>query len=172
MHHIAAEVGAWDVFILNAGHIASPASITSADLSDYWKTYEVCPSIETLLFCPYLAINVSQTNHALIQTNVKSVVTAANAFLPTANKTHATMLGVIAGALVFPPASTPGLSAYLISKMAAVKTLEFLAVENPGVFIASVHPGMVDTGLFRKSGAAPEMLPMDSGEHFSLPLMD
>ena len=74
------------------------------------------------------------------------------------------MLGVTAGALVFPPASTPGLSAYLTSKMAMVKTLEFLAMENPSVFVASVHPGMVDTGLFRKSGAKPEMMPMDSGE--------
>jgi hypothetical protein len=43
------------------------------------------------------------------------------------------MLGVTAGALVLPRASTPGLSAYLTSKMVMVKTLEFLAVENPGV---------------------------------------
>ena len=44
------------------------------------------------------------------------------------------MLGVTAGALVFPPVGTPGLSAYLISKLAAVKTLEFLAAENPNIF--------------------------------------
>lgn len=104
------------------------------------------------------------TNNTLAQTNVKSVIIAAATFFPTANKTHATMLGVTAGALVFPPASMPGLSAYLTSKMAMVKTLEFLAMENPSVFVASVHPGMVDTGLFRKSGAKPEMVPMDSGE--------
>ena len=73
------------------------------------------------------------------------------------------MLGITAGALVFPPDVTPGLSAYLTSKMAMVKTLEFLAAENPKIFVASVHPGMVDTGIFRKSGAKPEMLPMDSG---------
>lgn len=74
------------------------------------------------------------------------------------------MLGNTAGGAVFPPASLPGASAYLTSKMAMVKTLEFLAVENPNVFVASVHPGMVDTAVFRKSGAKPEMLPMDSGE--------
>ena len=77
------------------------------------------------------------------------------------------MLGVTAGALVFPPVGTPGLSAYLISKLAAVKTLEFLAAENPNIF---VHPGMVDTGIFRKSGAKPEMLPMDTGELINLPI--
>jgi NADP-dependent 3-hydroxy acid dehydrogenase YdfG len=41
MHQIAAEVGSWDVFILNAAHLPNPASIASADLSDYWKAYEV-----------------------------------------------------------------------------------------------------------------------------------
>jgi NAD(P)-dependent dehydrogenase (short-subunit alcohol dehydrogenase family) len=112
------------------------------------------------------------TNNTLTQKNVKSVIIAATALLPTANKKYATMLGVIAGALVLPPASKPGLSAYLNSKMAMVKTLEFLAVENPGVFVASVHPGMVDTALFRKSGATPEMLPMDSGEFVYMPLLN
>ena len=78
------------------------------------------------------------------------------------------MLGVTTGALVFPPVGTPGLSAglsaYLTSKLAAVKTLEFLVAENPNIFVASVHPGIVDIGMFRKSGAKPETLPMDSGE--------
>ena len=76
------------------------------------------------------------------------------------------MLNVTAGALVFPPAGTPGLSAYLTSKLAAVKTLEFLAAENPNVFVASVHPGIVDTGIFRKSGVKPGTFPMDSGEFY------
>ena len=98
------------------------------------------------------------------------VIIAATAFLPTANKTHASMLSITAGALVFPPVGTPGLSAYLTSKLAVVKMLEFLAAENPNIFVASVHPGMVDTGIFRKSGAKPETLPMDSGEFINLPL--
>lgn len=56
--------------------------------------------------------------------------------------------------LVFPPASTPRLSSYLTSKMAMLKTLEFLATENPSVSVASAHPGMVDTGFFRSLGEA------------------
>lgn len=82
------------------------------------------------------------------------------------------MLGVTAGALCFPPASTPGLSAYLTSKMAMSKILEFLAVENPSLFVASVHPGMVDTEIFQKSGAKPEMLPMDSRKFIHTLLLD
>ncbi|KAL9027761.1 MAG: hypothetical protein Q9196_003765 [Gyalolechia fulgens] len=135
MEKIAAEVGTWDVLILNAGYMPKPGPIASADISEYWAAYE---------------------------TNVLSIVIAAVAFLPRAHKVHATILGVIAGALVFPPTRTPGLSAYLTSKVAATKTLEFLAAENPSVFVASVHPGMIDTEIVRKSGAKPELLPLDS----------
>ncbi|KAI4204972.1 MAG: hypothetical protein LQ350_000824 [Teloschistes chrysophthalmus] len=141
MHEVAAEVGAWDIFILNAGYLPKPSPVASSDISDYWAAYE---------------------------TNVKSLVIATHAFLPNANKTHATILGVTAGAMVFPPASTPGLSAYLTSKMAMVKILEYLAMENPNVFCASVHPGMVDTEIFRRSGAQPDKLPMDSANLLSL----
>ena len=41
MHQIAADVGIWDIFILNAGHIPNPSSIASANLPDYWGAYEV-----------------------------------------------------------------------------------------------------------------------------------
>ena len=55
--------------------------------------------------------------------------------------------------------------------MAVVKKLEVLAAENPSIFVANVHPGMVDTEIFRKSGATPELLPMDSDKFINLHLM-
>ena len=55
----------------------------------------------------------------------------------------------------------PGLSAYMASKLAQTKLIEYLAAENPNVFAASVHPGMVETDVFTKSGAKAESLPMD-----------
>ena len=42
--------------------------------------------------------------------------------------------------------------------------LEFLAAENPNIFVASVHPGMVETAIFLKSGSTAEALPMDNGQ--------
>ena len=54
------------------------------------------------------------------------------------------------------------------SKTAAVKLLEYLAVENPNLFVASVQPGVVDTYLLRKSGLDIEKLPLDSGEYPAL----
>ena len=41
MCQIAAQVGSWDVFILNAGHLPKPGPVASADISDYWEAYEV-----------------------------------------------------------------------------------------------------------------------------------
>ncbi|RYO89817.1 hypothetical protein DL766_005133 [Monosporascus sp. MC13-8B] len=55
-----------------------------------------------------------------------------------------------------------GLSGYLASKLAASKTMEFLAHENLNIFFASIHPGNVDTDVFRKAGATPDMMPMDT----------
>lgn len=65
--------------------------------------------------------------------------------------------------MTLPVVMLPGLSAYQSSKLAQTKFLEFVAAEYPNVFVASVHPGIVDTYTFRKSGATPDMLPMDTG---------
>ncbi|KAJ5759464.1 NADP(+)-dependent dehydrogenase [Penicillium odoratum] len=48
-----------------------------------------------------------------------------------------------------------------ITETAAV-VMDFLAAENPDVFAAALHPGMVDTANFRASGADASKLPMDS----------
>ena len=118
------------------------------------------PSSSVPFFHPYTC------NVQLIltpQTNVKGPMLAAKAFLATANKSHATILGVTTGTSGLPPAMLPGLSAYISSKLAQVKMLEFLAAENPNIFVASMHPGMVETDIFTKSGARADQLPMDTG---------
>jgi len=88
----------------------------------------------------------------------------AKAFLPTVNPSRAAILGVTTGASGLPPAMLPGLSAYISSKLAQVKFLEFLAAENPNIFVASMHPGMVETDMFLKSGGKTEVMPMDKGQ--------
>ena len=48
----------------------------------------------------------------------------------------------------------PNLSAYGISKLAALELMTYVAVENPNVFAVAVHPGIVKTDMtadmFRK----------------------
>ncbi|KAF2458350.1 hypothetical protein BDY21DRAFT_284214 [Lineolata rhizophorae] len=137
MQKIASEVGQWDVLVLNAGYISTPAPIAKAPLEEYWGNFE---------------------------TNVKGIVIASQAFFPTANPERAAVMTVTAGAFFLPTKQVVGLSGYLVSKLAQVKMLEFLAAENPNMFFCNVHPGMIDTKIFRGSGATPDMLPMDTAQ--------
>lgn len=84
------------------------------------------------------------------------------AFLPTANPSHAAIVGLTT-AVIFPPSIQPGLSAYITSKLALVKFIEYVAAENPNVFAAALNPGVINTAMFEKLGADPASLPFDSG---------
>jgi NAD(P)-dependent dehydrogenase (short-subunit alcohol dehydrogenase family) len=96
------------------------------------------------------------------KTNVKSTLLFAKYFFATANPERASTLSVTSGSIVMPTKMFLGLSGYQTSKLAVVKMMEYLSLENPNIFCSSVHPGMVDTDIFRKSGATPDMLPMDT----------
>ncbi|KAF2180458.1 short chain dehydrogenase, partial [Zopfia rhizophila CBS 207.26] len=141
---VAGSVSTWDVLVLNAGFLSAPSMIASADIDDYWKNYEAS------LFL------------TRIQTNVKSILIAAKAFFPSAAATGAAVYAITAGALVMPVKMTVGISGYLTSKLAQIKVMEYLAAENPNMFFCSVHPGMIDTSIFRASGSDPSHLPMDT----------
>lgn len=138
VNNIAETTGAWDVLILNAGYGSPPASIVQSPLAEYWGNYE---------------------------TNVKSIIIAAQAFVPNA-KAGAALYAISSGALALPVKYIPYLSGYISSKVAQGKVLEYLAAENPDLFVCSVHPGLVDTKIFRASGANPDQLPMDTGTLF------
>ncbi|SPO04713.1 related to reductase [Cephalotrichum gorgonifer] len=50
------------------------------------------------------------------------------------------------------PPLEPGVSGYAASKAAAAKLFDYIALENPGLHVVNVHPGLVDTSMSRKSG--------------------
>ncbi|KAK3984441.1 hypothetical protein QBC44DRAFT_388398 [Cladorrhinum sp. PSN332] len=131
----AAAIGQWHVLILSSGYCPKPASISTSTTQEWQKGYEV---------------------------NVQGTVSTAKAFLPTADPSSAAFLGVTSDTSLVPAAYLPGLVAYVSSKLAQAKVYEFLAAEYPSVFVATVHPGMVDTNNFRASGATPENLPMNT----------
>ncbi|KAI9677981.1 MAG: hypothetical protein M1822_008089 [Bathelium mastoideum] len=61
------------------------------------------------------------------------------------------------------------MSSYISSKLAMIKFLEFVAEENPNIFVASMHPGTIDTATYDKSGRVP--MPLDKVQlpaHFLL----
>lgn len=49
------------------------------------------------------------------------------------------------------------------SKASQAKLVEYLAAENPEVLFCSVHPGVIDTAMLRKSEL--DSLPKDTGMH-------
>ncbi|RYP69944.1 hypothetical protein DL771_005804 [Monosporascus sp. 5C6A] len=94
-------------------------------------------------------------------TNVKGTLLAVKAFLPTARPSNTAILGLTTDVSLMPTAHLPGLSSYVSSNLAQAKLYEFLAAENPNIFVASIYPGMVEAANFYRSGATPDKLPMD-----------
>ncbi|KAI4170498.1 MAG: hypothetical protein LQ346_008850, partial [Caloplaca aetnensis] len=123
----ARDLTGWEILILNAGVLAQPSTIVEAKLADWWRVYE---------------------------TNVKGVVTCIQAFIHTRNPSPSVPTSIIGinAAMVHMPAGVgpaTGSSAYTSSKMAQLKVMEYLAAEQPDIFVASVHPGVVETPMTR-----------------------
>ncbi|KAK3047474.1 hypothetical protein LTR09_011103 [Extremus antarcticus] len=91
----------------------SPEVITEADGEDWWRAFEV---------------------------NVKGTFKVAQSFLSTKNS-EATFINISAGSIQVPHLSAK-LSAYNASKFAALKLVETLGVENPSLYVVSMHPGV------------------------------
>ncbi len=41
LRKVAASVGKWDVLVLAAGYMSTPSSIASANLAEWWQSFEV-----------------------------------------------------------------------------------------------------------------------------------
>ncbi|KAI1074438.1 hypothetical protein F5B20DRAFT_440010 [Whalleya microplaca] len=131
----AAAVGKWQVLVLCSGYTSAPKPMASADADDWWQSFEI---------------------------NVQGTLLAVQAFLPTADRPQATILGLTSDTSILPAAQLQGLSSYVSAKIAQAKVYEFVAAENPDIFVATVNPGMVETKHFLRTGAVPERLPMDT----------
>lgn len=132
----AATIGPWHVLVLASGYCPKPSPVLSSDAEEWQKGCQV--------------------------NNILGVVLTVQAFLPTADPSRPTILGVTSDTSLLPPAYRPGLAAYVSTKLAQAKVYKFLAAENPHNFVATVHPGMIDTDNSRTTGATPENLPMDT----------
>ncbi|KAL3429832.1 hypothetical protein BDV09DRAFT_200218 [Aspergillus tetrazonus] len=133
MSELAASVESWDILVIAAADISPPASIETSSVEDWWMNLE---------------------------TNLKGTFIVAKAFLPIANPARAAVIGYSA-AITFPAAMTANISGYAISKLAIVKLIEFIAALYPSVFAAALHPGLVETEMFKKSGMDPAAVPVD-----------
>lgn len=121
VQNAAKEVGAWDVLVLNAGLQNLSKPVAKSSVTDWWRVFE---------------------------TNVKGAFVTCHAFLPS-HRASASIIGINAALAQFAPNTgyAEGASAYAASKMAQMKLLEHIAAENPDMFVASVHPGIIATDM-------------------------
>ncbi|KAI1263073.1 hypothetical protein F5Y18DRAFT_395983 [Xylariaceae sp. FL1019] len=106
-------LGAVDVVINFAGYQPSLAPLAKTDMKDWWAGFEV---------------NVRGPA-------VLAQVTASHA------SPNAVFLHIGTAGAIF-PAQMP-MSGYAVSKLAAVKLMEYFGAENPGLRVVTVHPGIV-----------------------------
>ncbi|KAI0164821.1 hypothetical protein GGR57DRAFT_213280 [Xylariaceae sp. FL1272] len=105
--------GAVDVVVNFAGYQPSLAPLAKTDMKDWWAGFEV---------------NVR--GPAVLAQIIASLASPSAVFLHIGT----------AGALF--PAQIP-MSGYAVSKLAAIKLMEYFGAENPGLRVLTVHPGIV-----------------------------
>jgi NAD(P)-dependent dehydrogenase (short-subunit alcohol dehydrogenase family) len=129
--------------IQNAAYFPDPTPISSSDVLEYFSGLEV---------------------------NLKGNLIVTQAFLKNKSQREgqeAVLIHVTTGGVHLPAMPIP-MSAYIVSKIAGVKMMEYLAVElkEKGVRVVSVHPGSHDTLQGEKAGSVGLVMPFDDGELF------
>jgi NAD(P)-dependent dehydrogenase (short-subunit alcohol dehydrogenase family) len=47
---VAAAVGTWDVLVIGAAYVASPAPVAQSSVDDWWQTFEVRRTVTIFFF--------------------------------------------------------------------------------------------------------------------------
>lgn len=128
-------VGHVDVLVNNAGFMAELVPVSESEPANWWKAFEV---------------------------NVLGGYIVTRAFLRVAAPKDAVLINVTTAAAHL--SCFPTYSSYQASKLAGTKFFEGVAVENPGIRVMNVHPGVVETSMGRKSLDAGAPFPIDEGE--------
>jgi NAD(P)-dependent dehydrogenase (short-subunit alcohol dehydrogenase family) len=121
-HHIRVALGAWDIFVHNAGYLPDAVTLAGADTDDWWKGFE---------------------------TNIKFPHIFAKHFLSKC-RPNATFISLSSAILHLPAPVMTGLSSYSAAKLAVLKLNEYLAAENPALRVFNVHPGSIETPMYEK----------------------
>ncbi|KPM41108.1 hypothetical protein AK830_g5452 [Neonectria ditissima] len=118
---VSEAFGKIDILISNAGYLPDTKPIAEADIEEWFRGMTI---------------------------NVKGTLILSKAFLKYGSKSP-TLVHVSTGGCHIAP--MPANSAYAVSKMAAAKMMEYFAFENPQVRVHIIHPGVVQTDMYKKS---------------------
>ncbi|KAH8678450.1 hypothetical protein BX600DRAFT_532354 [Xylariales sp. PMI_506] len=135
------EAGTIDILIANAAYLPDLGALNEVDVGDWWSSFEV---------------------------TVRGNLNLVRAFLPRATRGGgASIINVTTAATVL--SYLPGYSGYRASKIAAYKLFEFVAYENPDIFVLHLHPGLIPTEGLQRFAASlgdvdPSTIPFDNVE--------
>ncbi|KXJ85730.1 putative short-chain dehydrogenase [Microdochium bolleyi] len=138
----ASGKGKIDVLVANSGFFPTPGNIldSNTDLGDWWQGF---------------------------QTNVLGLVHISRAFLRhskpivVGERGGPRIINISTAIATIPPLQA-GISSYAGSKSAGAKIFDYIAMENPGLKVFNLHPGIVTTDMAKKSGR-------DGSDHVDLP---
>lgn len=118
LQSIVDEVGRIAILVSNAGALPEPGPLATHDVEVFMSGFEL---------------------------NVRSALNAVQAFLPLAIPDDPVLINISTAATHLGP--MPGMSSYSVSKAANHKMMDYLAFENPGLYLVNVQPGVVKTEI-------------------------
>jgi len=133
--NIKSTIGLVDVLVSNAGYLPDIESIEHISVDEWWRGYEV---------------------------NVKGTFIVAKTALAVILAQDAVVLNITTAIATLP--YIPRYSSYATSKIASIKLFEYLQQEYPTRHFVSVHPGVVDTAMDKKTVASGTVLPKDDSK--------
>jgi NAD(P)-dependent dehydrogenase (short-subunit alcohol dehydrogenase family) len=110
-----------DILVANTGYLTDLMPMTSSDLEEWWKGFEI---------------------------SVKGDFQFFRSFVPHAAK-NATVIDISTGIVQLP--YVPGYSGYHTSKLVAAKLFDYVHREYPDFFVLNVHPGVIRPKRTRSS---------------------
>jgi NAD(P)-dependent dehydrogenase (short-subunit alcohol dehydrogenase family) len=128
-------LGKIDILVSNAAYLPTMGPLVDADIDEWFKGMTV---------------------------NVKGVLVLAQQFMKHCTP-NPVFINVSSGGCHVPPMSE-GLSSYAASKLATAKMMEYFAHENPNVRVHSIHPGVIESEMARKSAEGGQSLVFDESE--------
>ncbi|KAF8867044.1 NAD(P)-binding protein [Acephala macrosclerotiorum] len=133
------QFGGIDILVQNAAYLPTPEPISTFSISEYFSGMEI---------------------------NLKGNLILTQAFLANRTANKEAVLIHVTSAGVHMPGMPVSISAYIASKIAGAKMMEYLAVElkEKGVKVVSVHPGVHDTVQGKRAGEAGLVMPFDDAK--------
>ncbi len=128
---ITKDMGLIDVLVSNAGYLANLSTVKDASIDDFWNGFEVNVKAATIL----------------TQTFLKSAAEDVILIDINAAMAHNSFPGPFAS--------------YAASKIAFIRVLDYVRMENPQLRVYSIHPGVVKTDIAVKAGITN--VPWDEG---------